>query len=216
MSLFVYSINPETELIWRTYGTEWNASFRIWLIELTIFTEYVPSKMPVDWDLFTGDTGRQCRTYQDTSNNHVARCFSWPCHPVSHHSAWRCFLSDVQTATERVSWCVTAQAPPHTREHGLTPRQGHWGTSSAMQPHTRVTRAVSVKLRTMFVIWHKMYQSRFCLYQYLHQYCLCFYEENLNWPKAFFYYFTFVHLVSLNVVYHTLDRTHILHTTRLF
>ena len=91
MSLFVYSINPETELIWRTYGTEWNVSFRIWLIELTIFTEYVPSKMPVDWDLFTDDTGRQCRTYQDTSNNHVARCFSWPCHLVSHHSAWEVF-----------------------------------------------------------------------------------------------------------------------------
>ena len=42
----------------------------------------------------------------------------------------RCFLSDVQTATERVSWPVTAQAPPHIREHGLTPRQGHTGTSA--------------------------------------------------------------------------------------
>lgn len=73
------------------YGTECAGIFII--VQLTLFTEYVPSKMPVDRDALTLDTlDCQYSTHQDTSDDHVAcvcvHCL--PCHSVSNITASLC------------------------------------------------------------------------------------------------------------------------------
>ena len=92
MSVFVYSINPETELICRTLWNGMCAGIFI-IVQLTLFAEYVPSKMPVDRDVITLDSlDYQYSTHQDTSDNHVARVcvHCLPCHSVSNITASLC------------------------------------------------------------------------------------------------------------------------------